>query len=1335
LDVVDRLRTVEGAHDRLHILLSCRRFDWSRIAGAGWAGHFTPVEIPALADADLALLSTEEAADFRDFLDLLAEPVKGLALSRPILLRMAYELWLQRQLTKETTDEKKLSDITSDVSLWLTYYAECVCAVDVGLVSALTPGEVMKCHDEMARALVEGDQFNLSMPRVPLEASHPKAYPWLRGVEVAVPSGEDANALEVRFFHPSYADFALALALSQDAGARSRLAHIESLSVALHPVWKRIPALWSPKARSAELTGVLLADAAVPYVTKRALLEGWFAHSPSDDDIRHVGPMLLVPGTSQLLADFLEFATSRVEALGQGASATWPDALAQRAVDLDTARLDDLLRDLMRMIDLQGPDLLRVATNGLAAEGFKRAAIEAKADHSLANARILARHAAQLTSRVLTDETIRKLPIEASDWESAGSAQRSTALAADVRQVLVDEDVITRMHAVGLEPTLIFLARVLGAMPAASADMLPVGHHQQTSAVNMSMSLRDVWSASWYSIEQLMPTLLQMDKQYLHLSVLAWSYLGYAWNSEHDEPGEFPVQVAGDHWHHDSSFYWWTDGDLNGAVAHARIASAGFDHVDQALKDGDTAPFLSLCGIAEEMKWAGLAAIALRSAHRYLESGDNTHAATVAHAAASLITQPRTLHVSEVRPAAIAALPFVAEKVDDSTRESLWKALTDLVDLPRIAAEPIAPPNSDKVRVEHADALKRAQDSLAALPDDAENYLRRASATGLVQLLQQVETPEVVFARANSVYERRRASQEAAARGEIPWRHRDVEAFLAATAEFAKSNRLDLLPSALAGIHAQGVQALGVSKMPTNQEAVRYTRLRTKAEPPREASEPRARFYQDVEKLYSTHLNRKTDWTQDEREHLFGLIEGNRDLVGLEEDSPSETPPWNPDDPNWSAQQPVPKKAWVRLVCLYLEHLPADADPRLSAASEVALVRLAQDLDPQSTSVASSAIPYHVRSEAIEALLRLRSKGRSVENLVERVLAARIDPSPSVRQQLYWHACLLRGREDGAYAQILATFAAQETDEYLIELGTHALLYPVPRDDERAAWDAACSALLQRCVPEPSTPLPAKDAGINRMVANRMCGMAFYLAVQGLEQTEAVVRGLIANPAALAANSQLGPAFVHAALEILEDGQDSARILKLLSGYIERARAGSATGTDVPATPAFRSELQMMSEVAGELAASLVGEQAIGQWPLVQNELSTVPRQERLEPAVRAVERDIRALWRAIVDPWIRSPWCPGLQRMLSDALRVARDIAADEPAEAVGMLEAWQLDDRIGTLESAVKDELVELIRVLNPGGAYRRRLMPLLHRLAEVGHAGALALIERVANDTRQT
>jgi hypothetical protein len=1331
LTVLNGIRAKHPERNRLHLLISCRRFDWSRMAAAGWNAHFASVESPPVSADELAGVP-EAATEFRFFVDHLQEPLRTIALSRPILLRMAHELWLQRHPEGVAQSGAALADITSEVGLWRTYYDECVCGVDIGLVSSLLPGDVMKCHDEMARRQVEDNHFTLLVPSPPIEMNHPRAFPWLRSVEVAVDASHGPGVLDTRFFHPSYADFALALVAAEDGTTRRQWAQSTALSVSLYPVWRRVPSFWLEPALAVTRICDLLLDGGVPHLTKRALLEGYFEAGPDGNSTQAVSGAIAGRGSARLLADFIKLATAHALAESKvGLAESWIVELRKHEATLDIACFDDLLRAATQFLDANSPtERLRSAARELARVGFERATQVGRSPSGLHNARILARHSAAALSRALSADLIRTLPIKVDDWTAVGDLARATTIAADVRQVLVDADIVRRMHEVDADATLSFLVQIIVGIPPVLEGKVDLGTPQQTSPVNMSTSLRDAWEGSWNDIAENATSLFGRDKRYLQLSVLAWQLYGLG---THGRSGSetFPREKPGDYWFHDDSHLWWATGH-HSPTAHVRLADAGFAFVEERAALNYAEPFLYLCAVAEEIRWAGLVGVLLGIAGRVLGTVPLNGHAAIAEAAAKLIGHARALHMLEIRDSAITALPLVAANTAGFLRDTVWSAVRELADLGRIADEEPVPPDLERGREVHARLVSDQKAKLDKMPDDSSHSWERSIAKMQLKMLAQF-TPEWEDAMRRSHYEKRLAWRAEAARGEVPFGHPDVEACLAAIGEFFKRDLADLLPADLVALHAEILAIHGQQAMPRNEAPIRYSRgvSNVRSPSPSDTNNPRARFCLEFELLFSEHLNRTISWERSQAIHLLALIEDNRDKLGLNEPTPATEPIGNPDEADWHAQQPLPKRAWARLVLLYLEHLEPDEPSHLSAESIQQLLGLASDADPAKPEPAGPSLPYTVRGEAAAALFPLRAHGDSPSGFVTLIAKLVVDPAPAVRRAVYAGARWLRGTEDAVYAKILQTFSEGETDSYLVGSGAEALLLPPPTDGELGAWGRACVSLLARFGQIAPLPLGRET---NERAVEIVGDIAVHLAVRGEPGTTAALRQTIASPAIPGVSADFGWAIANATIEHVQERFEKGRSLDLLGWYSRRSAETASMCSDTDVSVA-KEELELVSGVAAVLAAALTGQRAIRQWTLTHEEFPSTPRRERMRPELRANEQDLRLIWRGIVDPWLVSAWCVHVQRMLLDAIRVAREVAHDEPGDAERMLKAWRLESKIGSLEMRVRDELLALTRTLLPVATDREWLITLLREAVESGHAGALELMKQLAQELRTT
>jgi len=73
-----------------------------RLADSATKLHFTAVPARPLGDAEVAALATE--TEFAAFLSGIRDPLRTIVLSRPILLRLAFELWVKRSDQEDGRD-------------------------------------------------------------------------------------------------------------------------------------------------------------------------------------------------------------------------------------------------------------------------------------------------------------------------------------------------------------------------------------------------------------------------------------------------------------------------------------------------------------------------------------------------------------------------------------------------------------------------------------------------------------------------------------------------------------------------------------------------------------------------------------------------------------------------------------------------------------------------------------------------------------------------------------------------------------------------------------------------------------------------------------------------------------------------------------------------------------------------------------------------------------------------------------------------------------------------------------------------------------------------------
>jgi glutamine synthetase adenylyltransferase len=250
-----------------------------------------------------------------------------------------------------------------------------------------------------------------------------------------------------------------------------------------------------------------------------------------------------------------------------------------------------------------------------------------------------------------------------------------------------------------------------------------------------------------------------------------------------------------------------------------------------------------------------------------------------------------------------------------------------------------------------------------------------------------------------------------------------------------------------------------------------------------------------------------------------------------------------------------------------------------------------------------------------------------------------------------------------------------------------------------------------------------------------ICRISVYLTAIGLKDTGSILASIVTGGDLSVVKAHVGFAVASAGYEVLKEVDDAAaraRILELLEGLAARTTNGSTMLTETDQSK-IRCELEVTMDVASVLASILVGEPPRLDSLLVDEELAETPRVERIEVPLVSIEPRIRALWLKVIEPWLNSDWVVQMQRMLSDALRVLRDIAREAPDDAATILKSWKLESRLSAFEPAIKHELVALVGLLLHHQSHRGYFESLLHHLAESGYGPALALIAELAQKLR--
>jgi len=251
------------------------------------------------------------------------------------------------------------------------------------------------------------------------------------------------------------------------------------------------------------------------------------------------------------------------------------------------------------------------------------------------------------------------------------------------------------------------------------------------------------------------------------------------------------------------------------------------------------------------------------------------------------------------------------------------------------------------------------------------------------------------------------------------------------------------------------------------------------------------------------------------------------------------------------------------------------------------------------------------------------------------------------------------------------------------------------------------------------------------------------LAISSLpaSATEAAVTAVLAAPLSDLVDPALLPQLVGRLLESVvkvhhEEGRGS-----VLLDFIDRAsrEVASLPSRSAAATSEIRGlELETATRVCARLGGAIAGLQHPDTMPLAMSPFPNASRWDRLPSSAGSWEPRLRALWLFVVSAWLRSDIGPSAQRLLSDALRVARSILREEPLQVVTLLRDARLE-RFGYFERAVANELVSVLRELLLGARAltseeRAAMSALLDQLARGGHESALALVADLAAQARE-
>jgi hypothetical protein len=1346
------LRERLATRDHLRILLSCRTSDWERLQDSSIGKAFESFLVPPLTHDEIVSITHAEHPDsdtgtdiFQRFIAVLPAHLVSIVLSRPILLRLAYELWLGRtgDASRRSRSMSVLKGIISDLKLWRAYYDECVCSSDRGLVVSTPAGEVKQCHHEMALAHIEDYQFVLSVPVEPLERSHPRAFQWLRSLEVAVLEAVLLSR-SVRFFHPSYADFALALALSQEKQRCVELARSPGLAIMLGPVWSYITRFWVVPQKAITYTRDILGDPDTKPLARQGILNGWLDWDGLDE---HTASALIVElldiqnERQPLLDHLLRALLERLEARTSRDTATvWLHGLRQHFHVMDFGSLNTAMR-LFNTWAEQLPDSLHadLALGQLLGwEGVQRAQQLASDPHQFDNARVLARNAATAISYSLAVATsaeaakLSELPIEQDGWPMNPGLQSAAWLAVDVRNVLTRTAALLRMNQ-SPAATCDFLCRILASFTSENVHA-PLSRPQQTEYLNLSFSLQDMWEQSWRNTVDALPALfLAGGSVYLQVSVVGWICCGYAECARYSK--SYPAEIPGEHWLHDKAQSWWGRG--HSLELHRDAVHAGLDYVGAQLQQSNIEPLRRFRDLVHEVRWAGLAARFVEAVAKGLQQPDVSesvrHEAAVM--AAEMLLMPGSLLAAELHQPAVLALPHIVASLEEPEAEELWAKLCDLQDLDRIAAQPLPEaPDPENVRKEHERSLMELRHTHG---NGAEND-PFGSAQVTIDFLQKIYTPERMFQALQQNYLARKQIKEAAGAGSVPWGHPDIIYVLDILREFHGQGKAHLIPEELRALYDEAQREISAEKILSSTQEVAQEEWNS-IHKPSEPTEPRARFCDEADQLERERLNRQDPLPVDERDRIRDRIEEARKLVGVHEPSPEILPAWS--EPDARSRQPAPKLAWLKYIVTYLEGLPQEAPHELSAEAVSAIIHLARDTNPTDISPAGPVLLPNVRGLAAECLALLLVHGGEAQ-LIPSLRDLMKDPSPEVRRGIWHRARRVMQARSELYEPLLSAFV-QETDPYLLDFYDDALLRVLSQDTIPAA-DRIIGPLLDRLFLTSEVPLTVADEdqrgrnGITRTLASRAIAFIYHGEAPRMHER---VPHLLRARAWEVTDHRIGWFITESTLRLLvdHDVEDDWPII-LLEVLQERA-AITSEARNLVGDKAVWMEIRAQTEILGTLGSALLGDLRI--WELA-SDFSSYPKESRkgrLSAGLQRFEPHIRKLWQQLVHAWVRSDLHGYVQRLILHAVRVQRILARENAADSAYTICAWRVANKLMHWEYNLQTEFADLLDylLLRPQGEINRsvrlELAALLNSLAEAGNSRAQAVAAAVANQVRRS
>jgi hypothetical protein len=1323
-NLLRQVRHIEPTYANLQMIVSCRTTDWN-ILSLPRMQSFKEIAVPPLNDsmlvADLELADASEQLSIAGIVEAFPASVRTECLRKPLLLRFAVELALL------SSGEAEGRQIKTEAELWTAYYERCVSFVDDVPFRGFDSSDVHRCHDHCAMTHIEGSHLYMEISDKTLHTNHDQPYRWLRSLDVLRPRQHNVG-VAISFFSASYLDFALANALREDMPkVRSTLESLE-LSLALQPVLNLLPTFWigDNAERAVERTRALLALPSISAIASDAILEGWIAQPLSTSErtqlIVAIRSIAVSAGRS-LTARFFTLVRRRAQY-----ALPWGIAAAGQADHVDDETWDEVARCLNdHAIALRADVEAQPSIAQVIEQGYERAKRLALSDAE--NARVAAATASRLLASCPCSSMIgciERAPIDVSDWHSASNEVRNV-LASVVRTHLVETSFLVEMEGYESEVIYSFLNKILIGRMVADPTPVGMGRPRQTE-MNFTVQQSDLWTSAWYSLADALPTLVRKSPKYIDLAISSW-YLHRASSSYR---GELEA-VEGTLWKSDGSQHWWFEHHT--FSEHGLIAEAGFNALISQLRHSDVAPFYRLADQAADLCREGLVALAIDLCGQAAE--DNSVPSNVkgpiAGRAMAFCVDSGALELPAVRyilPLRIASiLPWLAKELVDN----LWKALSDRVSLERIAALQIPEePSLERLRVEHAKLLEGQGESSGEAKPDVANDRRAEGDSEYRRLrrdyLRNVLTPEREFARLTRLRGRIKEWHIQISSGLIPHDHPEVRFIGNVLWKLRETVKLDELPEVLRE----------VLKVRTEEVTRSDTRASPDEEPEPDAlddgtssSSPRATIVEESEEIGSRRINITTPLTREERYSLVEWLDRNASIAGLDEPSITETKdgtqqPIESYDPS---HQPYPKRAWLRVVAVYLEGLVENDPHELNDERVRSIFKLTEDLDPVTQEAASASVSFAVRVLAAEAAALLRAHDPSIDARACILRLAR-DPAPKVRRALFDTAYKFARCDPALFAEVVNEYARNETDPFIL-YWSQRTLFRCYHDSLSGPLDASCALALERvnglyvaCQSE-APENPFEDA------LARLSGVAVEI-VDVIP--ESVTEGMLRDR--LRSSSRLTRVILEALYYRLRGKPSNAEhLLSLLRDVQIAFPAEPAESNDARSTHAVFEDVTRCSAV---FTAALVG---LGHIPRTAVSLSRcrVDIDTLMRDPLWRYREPIRSVWTRFVGPWLSSDLVVRLQRLASDVACVLSVEATLDPCRAASLLCQLRLERQARYFEPRLADQLAivssdVLLQCSQLTQNERLALVSLIDVLASIGNERASEAARHIAENMRE-